>query len=72
MRQEKEVTNDTLVNPNRRSEARAQYNKNGLIVANESFHSKNLSFVETFQVCEYEVADHDENDDLEREVYYYY
>lgn len=44
------------------------YNKNGLMMANESYSIRNLPFVETFEICSYELAEHDENDDLEREV----
>ena len=44
------------------------YNKNGLSTANENFQK--LPFIETQQVSDFEVNEHDENEDIEREVFY--
>ena len=68
MRQEQSqviADNEKLENA---SKSERSYNRNGLIMANESFQTRNMPFVETFEICDYELADHDENDDLEREV----
>jgi hypothetical protein len=51
------------------------YNKGGLVMANENLMVHKLPFIETLQICEFPVDEHDENEDIEREVihaFYYY
>ena len=49
----------------------SSYNKSGLIAANQTISSNNLPFIETLQLCLQGVDQHDENEDLEREVLLY-
>lgn len=44
------------------------YNKDGLIKSLENIETVNLPFHETMQICEYDIAIQNENDDIEREV----
>lgn len=51
---------------------RSTFNKEGLIKALESSsHERSLSFIESLEVCAYDVIINDENDDLEREMSFY-
>lgn len=53
---------------NGNSREKNTYNKDGLVKSLENIETVNLPFHETMQICEYDIAIQNENDDIEREV----
>ena len=47
------------------------YNKEGLIQSYEGIETSKLPFVESMQICRYDLVIDDENDDLQREMAFY-
>jgi len=73
MRAEKENNNDdNNYDDNNNNKKRNIYNKEGLIqVYNEGLETNKLPFIESMQICKYELIIDDENDDLQREMAFY-
>lgn len=56
---------------NKKNMERNTYNKEGILRALEGMGTRTLPFIETLEICEYDIAIEDENDDLAREMEFY-
>lgn len=69
MREEKKTVKSPI--PGGEVKEKSTYNKQGLLHSLETIETANLPFIETLQICDFELDVQDQHDDLDREMSFY-